>query len=292
MTRDSDGMRFSTGIGLDAFAHDLGGVQIVYHGVNKSGSMAMANAMGEAYGWAGRGDEFLCHYRIRCTDQEFRARVDAMNGAKAFIVDHYLFGALAPAPNRIWITQLRHPLPRTLSFYQWIKNKHVATAGSEDGFPTLRDFVIESQGKRHSQIAQFGTGFGPNKDLRNRRVSPADMFNIAVDAIEGNIYALGIAEYFEESIFVFAALAGIESVAPWVRDNRNKGRPLTTEISSEEQALIEEVYEYDYKLYAYALEKFRAQNSRFDFGDSLQRYRDACRGQYKDRIIDGEVQTS
>lgn len=291
MTQASEGKRFSTGIGPAAFRHDLSGVQIVYHAVNKSGSMAMANAMGEAYRWVGREDEFVCHYRIRCTDQEFRDRVDAMNGSKAFIVDHYLFGALAPAPNRIWITQLRHPLPRILSFYQWIKNKHVATTGSEDGFPALRDFVIDSQGKRHSQIAQFGTGFGPNRDLRNRRISPADMFNIAVDAIEGNVYALGIAEYFEESIFVFAALAGIESVAPWVRDNRNKGRPLTTEISDADRALIEEVYEYDYKLYAYALEKFRAQNRRFDFGDSLQRYRDACRSQYKDRIIDGEVQS-
>lgn len=284
--------RFSTGIGPNAFPHDLSGVQIVYHGVNKSGSMAMANAMGEAYRWAGREDEFVCHYRIRCTDEEFRARVNAMNGRKAFIVDHYLFGALAPAPNRIWITQLRHPLPRILSFYQWLKNKHLEGGGTEESFPTLRDFVIDGNGKRYSQIAQFGTGYGPNKDLRNRRIAPADMFNIAVDAIEGNIYALGIAEYFEESIFVFAALAGIESVAPWVRDNRNKGRPLANEISDAEKALIEEIYEYDYKLYAYALEKFRAQNSRFDFGDSLQRYRDACRNQYKDRIVDGELQAS
>jgi hypothetical protein len=285
-----EGTRFKTGISPDAFAHDLGRVQIVYHGVNKSGSMAMANAMGEAYRWAGREDEFVCHYRIRCTDEEFRARVDAMNGAKAFIVDHYLFGALAPAPNRIWVTQLRHPLPRILSFYQWLKNKHLANGGTEDDFPSLHDFVVEGKGKRHSQIAQFGTGYGRNKDLRNRRIAPADMLNIAMDAIEGGIYALGIAEYFEESVFVFAALAGIESVAPWVRDNRNKGRPLANEISEAEKSLIEEVYECDYKLYAFALERFREQNSRLGFGESLQRYREACRGQYKDRIVDGEMQ--
>ena len=284
--------RFKTGIGADAFPHDLGGVQIVYHGVNKSGSMAMANVMGEAYRWAGRGSEFVCHYKIRCTDQEFRARVDAMNGTKAFIVDHYLFGALAPAPNRIWVTQLRHPLPRILSFYQWLKNKHVADGGTEDGFPSLRDLVVEGKGKRYSQVSQFGTGYGKNKDLRNRRLSAEDMLNIAMDAIDGGIYALGIAEHFEESIFVFAALAGIESVAPWIRDNRNKGRPLANEISESEKQLIEEVYECDYRLYAFALERFREQNSRLGFGESLQLYREACRDQYKDRIVDGKLQVA
>lgn len=288
----SPGQRFSTGIGPAAFPHDLAGVQIVYHGVNKSGSMAMANAMGEAYKWAGREEEFVCHYRIRCTDEEFRARVDAMGGRKAFIVDHYLFGALAPAPNRIWVTQLRHPLPRVLSFYQWLKNKHLAAGGASADFPTLRDFVIASKGKRHSQVAQFGTGFGPNKEDRNRRLTASDMYSSAVDAIEAHIYVLGIAEYFEESLFLFAAVSGIDSVAPWVRDNRNQGRPLANEIADADRALIEEVYEYDFKLYEYGLARFRAQNSRFAFGESLQRYKLACSGQYKDRIVDGRLQAS
>lgn len=284
--------RFGTRITFGDFPHDLSAVQIVYHGVNKSGSMAMANAMQEAYRWAGREDEFVCHYKIRCTDEEFRARVDAMQGRRAFVLDHYLFGALAPAPNRIWITQLRHPLPRILSFYQWLKNRHVAQGGAESDFPVLRDFVVQGKGVRYSQIAQFGTGYGRNKDLRNRRITAGDMLNIAIDSIESSIYALGIAEYFEESVFVFAALAGIESVAPWVRDNRNQGRPLANEISSEDKSVIEDVYACDYQLYAYALERFRQQNSRLPFGDALQRYRDACRGQYKDRIIDGEVRSA
>ncbi|TWT17614.1 hypothetical protein [Luteimonas wenzhouensis] len=279
------GARFATGIGLDAFPHDLAGVQIVYHAVNKSGSLAMANAMGEAYRWAGREREFVSHYRIRCTDEEFRARVDAMNGRQAFIVDHYLFGALAPAPNRIWITQLRHPLPRVLSFYQWIKNKHMAAGGAQEEFPSLREFVVEGKGTRHSLVAQFGMGFGPNRAVRKRRLSTADLYSIAVDALEAHVYALGIAEYFEESLFVFAALAGIESVAPWVRDNRNPGRPLADEISEADRALIEELYAYDYRLYEYALDRFRKQNGRLPFGESLARYREACRDQYKDRIL-------
>ena len=141
-----EGMRFKTGIGPDAFPHDLGSVQIVYHGVNKSGSMAMANAMEEAYRWAGRKEEFVCHYKIRCTDEEFRARVDAMNGAKAFIVDHYLFGALAPAPNRIWVTQLRHPLPRILSRSSFLLNEvavrdHGAVLKTDDVVDVLPPFA-------------------------------------------------------------------------------------------------------------------------------------------------------
>lgn len=279
--------RFDVTIGHRHFPDALGDVQIVYHGINKSGSMAMSNAIGEAYKWAGRESEFLSHYRIPGSDQDFQARVDGMHGQRAFIVDHYLFGALKPTPQRIWVTQFRHPLPRILSFYQWLKNKHEAEHGTTEGYPSIIEFTRASHGTRHSQIAQFGSGFGPNRNLRNRHVAARDMFHISVDAIEANIYAIGIAEYFEESIMVFAGLAGLASVAPWVRDNRNKGRPLADEITAEERSVIEEVYEYDFALYEYALARFQKQNEAFGAAltDGLEPYRAACIGQYKDRLV-------
>lgn len=287
MTAIDASQRFELSIDRSNFRHALGDAQVIFHGINKSGSLAMSGVLLEAYNWAGRGDNFLSHYHVGGGYDEFRDRVDQGAGRPGFVVGHNLFGALAPVPSRIWITQFRHPLPRALSCYQWLKNKHVAAHGSDEGFPALIDFVRKTKGIGHSQVVQFGCSFGRNRTSRRKGATPAELFEIAVDEIESNVYAIGIAEHFEESIFTFAALCGLESVAPWIRDNRNKDRPLADEITDNERQVIEEVYKYDYKLYEYALDRFWRQTRalKLDAEASLAAYKSACIDQYKDRIV-------
>ena len=281
------GQRFQLCIDHSSFRHAIGDPQVVFHGINKRDSLAMSNALLEAYQWAGRGDQALSHYRIGGDYDDFRDRVDRSMGRAGFVVGHNLFGALAPVPNRIWITQFRHPLPRALSCYQWLKNKHVAAHGSDAGYPTLTDFVRKTRGISHSQVVQFGCAFGRNSKARRTSAAAADLFEIAVDEIESDIYAIGIAEHFEESIFTFAALCGLSSVAPWIRDDRNKNRPLVDQITDSEREVIEEVYSYDYKLYKFALDRFwrQTQALKLEGNVSLAEYKAACLDQYKDRIV-------
>jgi hypothetical protein len=285
--KDVPSRRFDLEINRSSFPHALNDPQVVFHGINKSGSLAMANTLVEAFQSAGRGDDVFSHYHAGGKDEDFKNRVDSAKGRSGFVVGHYLYGALAPVPNRIWITQFRHPLPRILSCYQWLKNKNAKVHGSNSKYPSLTEFVRKTNGVTHSQVMQFGCGFGRNKPARLNGASAADLFEIAVDEIESNVYAIGIAEHFEESIFTFAALCGLDSVAPWTRDNRNKNRPLADEITDTERQVIEEVYSNDFKLYEYALDRFWQQTGelKLDAVSSLRAYKEACQDQYKDRIL-------
>lgn len=263
---------------------DLSGVQIVFHGVNKSGSLAMTKVLRSAYLSAGRMDEFHCHYGSGISYEAFSKQVTEMEGP-GFVVGHRLYGALKARPKRILITQFRHPLPRILSVYQWLKNKYVAEHGASSTFPTLDDFVRKSGGLGHSQVTQFGLGYGAIGQKRRNRLSIRDIYENATEAIEREVYCIGIAEYFEESIFLFARLCGLDAVPAWQQDNRNVGRPLVDDVDSDSLNLIREVYRYDFELYDYVLKRFINQISQVRFGPSLESYKLACEGQYKDRII-------
>jgi len=281
-------MRYHVGLSRGSFAHDLENVQVVFHGINKSGSLAMAEVMREAYHSAGRGSEFVSHYHNTKTETKvFHAHVDSLVNRHSFVVGHYLFGSLSPSPSRVWLTLLRHPLPRIVSCYQWLKTKNDA-AGNEP-FLSLLDFVRRGKGIAHSQVSQFGAGYGVNAPSRRKRLSARDMYEISVDQMDANVYLLGISEYFEESIFAFAGVCGLDSVLPWARDNRNKGRRLVTELTEDEAGAIREHYEYDFRLYEYALARFREQTLRLGLkGEVLGQYKAACKAEYKDRIVDRE----
>lgn len=277
-------MRYPIPINPARLNHDPDRTQIVFHGINKSGSLSMSNVLREAYLFAGREPEFVSHYHSGGTTDDFITQLNATEASRSFVVSHYLFGALAPSPNRIWITQFRHPLPRVISCYQWLKNKHERTQSTP--FPTLEQFVQDTRGVKHSQIMQLGAGYGPNGARRRKRLSPRDLYDISADHISASISYIGIAEYFEESIFMFAAACGVASVVPWKKDVRNKGRPAVSSLSESERNLIREYFSYDFALYEHALGIFRSQCTRLGVESrSLNEYRLACASQYKDRLI-------
>lgn len=277
-------MRYSIPTDASRFDHDPGRTQIVFHGINKSSSLCMANVLREAYQHSRRESEFVSHYHSRCTTDEFIGRLNAAKTTPAFVVSHYLFGALAPVSNRIWITMFRHPLPRVVSCYQWLKNKHERTHGT--AFFTLEEFVRDTRGVKHSQIIQFGAGYGANGPSRRKRLSTKDLYEISLDQISANFSHIGIAEYFEESVFTFAGACGLESVVPWKMDTRNKGRPAVSTLPESECTLIRDYFRYDFELYEHALGVFRSQCDRLQIeSDSLDQYRLACAAEYKDRLL-------
>lgn len=278
--------RFAVEVKGPLFA-DLDGTHVVFHGINKSGSLAMAGVIGEAMQHAGRGEDFFSHYHMSLVPTEVYRDLVAARTGRFFAVGHYLYGSMRPAHRRIWITQFRHPLPRAVSAYQWLKNKHVGQHGTAEGFPELSDFVRQTRGIAHSQVIQFGKAFGRFRDSEARRLLPPKvLYELSVEAIERDVTCLGIAEHFEESIFCFAALCGLPNVAPWQRDTRNKGRTPVDELTEAERDVIREVYQWDFALYNWALRRFREQNARIAFGPSLQRYKAACEGQYnRDRLL-------
>lgn len=276
-------MRYPVLVNTAALPCEPGRCQVVFHGINKSGSLAMAEVLREAFLFENRKDEFISHYHQGSYSVDMPALISAAPSGRGFVVGHALYGALRPVPNRIWVTQFRHPLPRTVSCYHWLKRKHEAKEGKP--YVSLSEFVDRSRGISHSQVAQFGLGNGPRRTSRRKSLRVQDLLDISIDALHSNFSLIGIAEYFEESIFAFAAACGLKTVTPWVRDTRNKGRKHVSALDPAEVDLIKERYAADFELYDHALSIFREQNDRLGFDThSLSQYQDACRDQYNDRI--------
>lgn len=258
-------------------------IQFIFHGINKSGSWAMAKALEKAFKLAGRSKELHVHYFNGDSYPAFASRVSDLR-TPGFYIGHNLYGAVKAHPRRVLLTQFRHPLPRVLSCYNWLKNIHEREQ-KEQPFPDLDVWIERTKGKSHSQIMQFGCGYGHFARSRLGRLSARDLFEISVDAIEREIFHFGIAEYFEESLFLIASLCRLPAIMPWVRDERNPGRMLSSEISANSRKLIEEVFEYDFKLYAFALEQFKRRSQLIEGNAEIVRYKEMCSVQYNDRII-------
>ena len=269
---------------IDLFSHiDHSSTQIVFHAINKSGSRAMANVIRDSYLFQNRGNELYGNYFPKVSTEDYIQQSE-FSPVPCFLVGHYLYGALRPIPNRVWITQFRNPLPRVLSCYNWLKNK--ANKRSPDmEYPSLEKWIINTGGREHSMITQFGAGYGAHKKSLEKKLTLENLYEISLDCLDRDVTCIGIAEYFEESIFFFASIAGIPEVGPWVRDQRNPGRPLSHEISPKIRDLVSEIFYYDFLLYEYAIERFRKQLLNVDFGNSLQKYKEYCLDQYNDRII-------
>lgn len=257
---------------------------VVFHGVNKSGSLVMSDVMRAAYATANRSAEVhsVYHRDIKTVSEALSFLATPPKG-HGFVVGHDLYGAFNLIPDRhALITQFRHPLPRVVSCHRWITNKRIK-AGEET--VSIERYIEQTRGIAHSQIAQFGIGFRPEGGLKRSTLTNAEVYERAKEAIERDVAWFGIAEFFEESIFINAHLCGLGSVRPWKRDNRNQGRTMTWDLPPKTVSLIEDVYHYDFELYAYAKAKFLERIAGIDFGPCFSEYKAVCAAEYKDRIL-------
>lgn len=274
---------FRVAVHSDCKLRPLLNEQIIFHGVNKSGSLCMTEVLRESYKQHGRSDEFFCHYGSKVTLEDFVETINQSTG-HAFFVGHYLYGAAcAPKRNRVLITQLRHPLPRMISCFQWLKNEHIRQHGTEEGFPSLEEFIRRGGGKAHSQIGQFGAGFGSRRD-ELRKLSCQELLDLSKENIERDFFLTGIAEQFEETIFLFSYLCGLPAVPPWKKDTRNKGRQLIYDIANETRDMILDVYRHDIELYNWNKKRFQENMQNVTIAGDIQEYKNVCANEYKDRI--------
>lgn len=258
---------------------------LVFHGINKSGSMCLANALRSAYIMASRREQFYCHYHDqRCEFDDLLRRIEQDTGP-AFYVSHYLYGALHTGPQHRFLSMFRHPLPRVVSGYQWLKNKFIREGGAVEAFQSLEEFVEKGRGLTWSQIAQFGIGYDPEVRKKKWTLSLEDTYELCIGNIERDLHWFGIAELFEETIFILAAICDLPEVPPWKKDVRNPGRALTGELSTGEAELIRNLYRYDFALYDRMLTLFRDRLSQLQLGGDFADYKAVCAAEYKERLL-------
>ena len=263
-----------------------GDSKIIFHGVNKSGSLCLADVMLEAYTAEGRKAQFHSHYHTRGIPfAGFYARTNE-TPPPAFFVGHQLFGNVDLRDSAaVMITQFRHPLPRMISCHAWLRRKQIAETGSAEGFPDFATFIKEGAGKSHSQIVQFCADCGEDKRRLITKLSTRELFERSIENIERDVTFAGIAELFEESIFAVAHLCGIHRVPAWKRDERNAGRPAVSTLSPADVELLEDRYRYDFELYAWARKRFANLLAQIKIGGDIDAYRQACVSEYKDRLL-------
>jgi hypothetical protein len=262
------------------------GKRIIFHGVNKSGSRALSDVVRRSLAAAGREHEYHSHYDMRGTRILDFLKLIRTRPPPAFFVGHYLFGRVDLAdPNNVLITQFRHPLPRLLSCYHWRKANYARQHGSDAGFPDFSRFVVEGGGRANSQIFQFAAGFGRNMMPVWRTFTAQQMLEAAMENIERHVAFFGIAEHFEETIFLTAHLCGVPRVHPWKKDVRNAGRPLASTLPQATIDLVEETYRCEYEFYAWAKRRFLDVVGRAGLRGDIEGYRAACAGEYKDRLL-------
>jgi hypothetical protein len=264
--------------------------RVVFHGVNKSGSLALARVVREAYYADQRAHEFFSEYMgIPRRYDDAVAIIQGAGRGHAFFIGHRLFNAVRePQAGRLVLTQVRHPLPRMVSVYHWLKHRHERVPGApqvdSEAFPSLDEFVRRGRGVSHSQMNQFATGFESAAPARPKRAKPAEVYERAVEVLTTRVDWFGLAEYFEESIFTYAAICGLSSVQRWGRDDRNTGRQMVWDLPESTRAMIEDVYEYEFRFYAFARDLFLERIAKLRLEGDFEAYKAACATEYKDRL--------
>jgi hypothetical protein len=259
---------------------------VVFHGVNKSGSLAMANVMREAYTAQGREAEFYSAYhRLPRGQEAFNRVLTEHRSGHAFFVSHYIYRDLELPPGALLVTQVRHPLPRVLSVYGWLKRNYMRDHdGSIEGYPGLESWIVAMKGRGHTQMSQFARPLGVSAKAF-KRMTNEEIYERAVENFERDVVWHGIAELFEESIFALAHVCGLDAVPPWRKDTRNRWRQSLAETDERIVELIHESYEHEFRFYEWALARFRERIARIDFGPSLPAYKERCRGEYGERLV-------
>ena len=258
--------------------------KIVFHGINKSGSLCMAKVC-DSYTKENRMDQLHSHYHSGIELAKFLDLIRT-SAPPGFFVGHYLFWQVPfdDSDLRI-ITQFRHPLARIVSIYEWLRKRHILSGGTPESYPGFEQFVRDGVGKRHAQIVHFSAKYGGDFHRLQKSLTPKEMFERSLENIQRYVYFAGISELFEETIFVVAHICGLPNVPAWKRDERNVDRPMTWTLGQDMIDLVHNVYRYDFELYDWVKRRFQELRGKITLGGDFDAYRLECNQQYKDRLL-------
>lgn len=268
-------------------ANSFNDKQVLFHGVNKSGSLCLSSAIKESYYAHGRHSQFYSRYHSIPRDIEsFREVIQSTQG-HIFAVDHDIYQNVPSSRvERVWITQLRHPLPRVVSLYHWNLNKYREKHGNVVGYPTLLEFIMDIKERYWAyQYTQFGLGFSSERFNIAKELSRGDIFENCIANLIADFPFIGIAEMFEETLYLLSGRLGLDYVFRWHADNRNSGRLLVSDLDREIVELIEDVFYLDYQLYYWAKSRLEEMVLQEEPSGDFSRYKNDCMLNYKDKEV-------
>lgn len=149
-----------------------------------------------------------------------------------------------------YITLLREPVARILSFYYYVKNIPSHRLGQEiiKHNLSLRDFVL--------RIPDRNLHNGQTYMLAGKNIAPERALDTAISNLQNHFIAIGLTERFDESILLFKEKLKWTSLFYQKRNSKKQQRePLSEEVI----AIIREKNQLDIALYDFGKQIFESQ---------------------------------
>lgn len=255
-------------------APDISDRRVLFHGVNKSGSLAMSTILRKLYQLHDREDEFMCRYMgIPNTLPAALESFELSEGKPRILIDHGLVGHWQRFPDAPYITQLRNPVRRIISCYFWQVSHHPDNVKGRDLLQWCRDGAMY-----YTHIFQFACNAGPDPEVRIpiRALSQPEVRQRAEEWFASRVEWFGITDLFEASIHSLARSLGFDRAPLWVPDRRNSARPRWETVDEDVLKEIEEIIFEDVDFYNAKRRLFEARNKELLASPELAAYKVAA----------------
>lgn len=176
--------------------------------------------------------------------------------AVKWVQGHFQFGLHEAMAQPVkYITMLRHPADRVISFYYFLRENPRHPLYQKAKLLNLKDFILSEDKAIQDGICNLQTilisGDGTPSVEKARK------------NIDEHFIMVGLTERFNESLFLIRKKLGWK--VPYIsRHNVTRSRPKMDQISEEVKKLIEQKNEYDFQLYEYGKGVFQRELDSLD----------------------------
>lgn len=235
------------------FFGKLSDAPLLFHGVNKSGSLAFSRSVHAAYVAVGKEKQFLCRYmQMPVGRDEAIAQFKGHLDKAPILIDHAMVGVQDSIAGSRLSTMLRHPVSRFISIYFWLQTKHPEKLMGRDIMSWARQ-----EHRIYSQLRQFTFTFlKPATAIAMDRLPIDDSLEKAITLFETKMAWWGICELFEETLVSFSIHRGFNKVANWETDKRNVERPEYTKLPRNMYEELSMLLGYDVAFYTFMKSEF------------------------------------
>ncbi len=217
-----------------------------------------------------KGEIFSCQGIPENAIQQFNVLPAAKQKEIKFFKGHMTFGLhqFLPAPYT-YITILRHPTKRIISLYYYLlqstsHKQHYLVSGK-----TLHEFAQQKLCHHN-----FQTRYIAGLEAFNLDCSDDDKLEMAKENIDKHFAAVGIQEYFDESLIVFKRKLNWSNMPLYIKQNKSK-KPISVVHKESTLEFIQEKNSLDIQIYEYAKSKLLQQINQLgsDFDQELKNFK-------------------
>jgi hypothetical protein len=214
---------------------------------------------------------------FRASIEELKRQSNEQKRKYKIIQGHQFFGLHKSLPQTsVYITLLREPVKRILSNYYW--------ALERPNFPyhdTIKKVNMSFETFMHHKLAatmdngmtRFISGY--DLDQVPYGQCKKDILKKAKENIKKHFLAVGLTEYFDESLILFKRLFGWEKLPHYKKYNVNRNKSRKNGVTDSVYHSIRRYIDLDLELYRYIKNRFIIQISKLgeNFFEEVQRFK-------------------